>query len=43
MISSRIDWISDVVVYPGEDELQALAEGAIRVLTGEETAKIYPS
>ncbi len=42
-ISSRIDWISDIVVYPGEDELQALAEGAIRVLTGEETAKIYPS
>ncbi|WP_445683651.1 butyrate kinase [Sporosarcina sp. FSL K6-3457] len=42
-ISSRIDWISDIVVYPGEDELQALAEGAIRVLSGEEPAKIYPS
>lgn len=42
-IASRIDWISDIVVYAGEDELQALAEGAIRVLTGEETAKIYPS
>jgi butyrate kinase len=43
LISSKIDWISDIVVYPGEDELQALAEGAIRVLSGEETAKIYPS
>ena len=42
-ISSKIDWISDIVVYPGEDELQALAEGAIRVLSGEEIAKIYPS
>lgn len=42
-ISSRIDWISEVVVYAGEDELQALAEGALRVLSGEETAKIYPS
>lgn len=42
-ISSRINWISEIVVYPGEDELQALAEGAFRVLTGEETAKIYPS
>jgi butyrate kinase len=42
-ITSKIDWISDVVVYAGEDELQALAEGALRVLTGEEIAKIYPS
>ena len=42
-ISSRIDWISDIIVYPGEDELQALAEGAIRVLSGEEKAKNYPS
>ena len=41
-ISNRIDWIAEVVVYPGEDELQALAEGAIRVMNGEETAKIYP-
>jgi len=28
-------------VYPGEGELLALAEGALRVLRGEETAKIY--
>lgn len=42
-ITSRVDWISEVVVYPGEDELQALAEGAMRVLSGEEPAKIYPS
>ena len=43
LITSKIDWISEVVVYPGEDELQALAEGAIRVLSGEEQAKDYPA
>jgi butyrate kinase len=26
-------------VYPGEDELRALAEGVFRVLDGEEEAK----
>lgn len=43
MIASRVRWIADVVVYPGEDELQALAEGALRVLMGEENAKTYPA
>jgi butyrate kinase len=28
-----------VAVYPGEDELRALAEGVFRVLDGEEEAK----
>ena len=42
LITSKIGWISEVLVYPGEDELQALAEGAIRVLSGEEQAKNYP-
>lgn len=41
-IQRYVNWIAEVVVYPGEDELQALAEGAIRVLTGEEKAKEYP-
>ncbi|PLS15323.1 butyrate kinase [Bacillus sp. M6-12] len=40
-ISSRIDWIADVIVHPGENELEALAEGALRVLRGEEEAKHY--
>lgn len=31
-----VAWIAPIVVYPGEDELQALAEGALRVLRGEE-------
>lgn len=42
-ISDRISWIADVVVHPGENELQALAEGASRVLDGEEQARIYPN
>lgn len=42
-IKDRVNWIAEVIVYPGEDELQALAEGAIRVLKGEEEAKVYPS
>ena len=32
-------WIAPITVYPGEDELQALAEGVFRVLDGEEPAK----
>ena len=41
-ISDRISWIADVIVQPGENELQALTEGALRVLRGEEEAKNYP-
>ncbi|MFL6555001.1 MAG: butyrate kinase, partial [Bacillus sp. (in: firmicutes)] len=41
-ITERISWIADVIVHPGENELQALAEGALRVLRGEEEEKIYP-
>jgi len=41
-ISERIDWIADVIVKPGENELQALSEGALRILRGEEAVKEYP-
>lgn len=40
-IEEKVKFISEVLVYPGEDELQALAEGALRVLRGEEEAKEY--
>jgi butyrate kinase len=40
-ITKRVDFISDVTLYPGEDELLALAQGALRVLNGEEEAKEY--
>jgi butyrate kinase len=41
LISQRIRFIAPVYVYPGEDEMQALAEGVHRVLSGEEKAKAY--
>lgn len=41
-VEARAGWIAPVAVYPGEDELQALAEGALRVLRGEEVAREYP-
>lgn len=40
-IKSNVGWIAPIVIYPGEDELLALAQGAIRVLNGEESAKVY--
>ncbi|MDS0527199.1 butyrate kinase [Clostridium sp. SHJSY1] len=40
-LRANVEWIAPVTVYPGEDELLALAQGAIRVLSGEEEAKIY--
>lgn len=40
-IANAVDWIAPVQVYPGEDELRALAEGAQRVLRGDEVAKVY--
>jgi butyrate kinase len=43
MVKNRVGWIAPVQVYPGSRELEALAEGALRVLTGEEKARIYPS
>ena len=41
IIKERVEFIAPVVVYPGEDELLALAEAANRVLGGEEEAIIY--
>ncbi len=37
----RVAWIAPVKTYPGEDELRALAEGALRVLAGAEPALVY--
>lgn len=41
LIADRVRFIADVVVVPGEDEMIALTEGALRVLRGEEKAKVY--
>ncbi len=40
-ISSKVQFLAPVVLVPGEEELQSLAAGALRVLLGEEAAKIY--
>ncbi len=40
-ISEYVSWIAPVVVYPGEDEMLALAQGGLRCLRGEEIAKTY--
>lgn len=40
-MTAQISWISGITVYPGEDELLALAQGALRVVTGEEEALVY--
>ncbi|MFA7075646.1 MAG: butyrate kinase [Candidatus Izemoplasmatales bacterium] len=40
-IKTYVDPIVKVTVYPGEDEIQALVEGAMRVLNNKEEAKEY--
>ncbi len=40
-IKDRVQWIAKVVDMPGEDEMQSLAESALRFLTGEEKLKDY--
>lgn len=40
-IRERVQFIAPVLLYPGENEMLALAQGALRVLRGEEEAKRY--
>lgn len=40
-IKQRVKFIARVMVYPGEFEMLAMAMGALRVLRGEEEAKVY--
>ena len=40
-IKEANEWIAPVTAYPGEFEMEAMAAGAIRVLSGEEKAKNY--
>lgn len=40
-LRERAEWIAPFTVYPGEDELLALAQGALRVLNGEEKLMEY--
>ncbi len=40
-ITEACAWIAPVSAYPGEFELEAMAAGAVRVLSGREQAKTY--
>lgn len=41
VIKQRVDRIAKVVTYPGENEMEALASGALRVLTGKQRVSEY--
>jgi butyrate kinase len=40
-ITERVQFIAPIHLFPGEFEMEALAQGVARVLAGEEEAKIY--
>lgn len=41
MLKQKVGFIAPVIIIPGEDEMSAMAEGVLRVLNGQETAKNY--
>jgi butyrate kinase len=41
MIKERAQFLAPFGIYPGEDEMEALAEGVCRILDKEEDVKIY--
>lgn len=40
-IEKRVSYLAEVEIVPGEMEMEALALGALRVLSGEEAPKVY--
>lgn len=40
-VKDMVEFIAEVIVYPGEDEMAALNKGVLRVLYNEEEVKIY--
>jgi butyrate kinase len=42
LISERVSFIGDIMVLPGENELESLAAGALAVLRGDERPGVYP-
>jgi len=42
-IIERVEWAAPVLTYPGGDEMGALRDAAVRVLSGSEKVKIYSS
>jgi len=41
LITNKVKFIAKALVFPGEDEMEALTLGALRVLSGEESPKKY--
>jgi butyrate kinase len=41
MIQDRVTFIAPVTVFPGELEMEALANGALRILKGIEAVQIF--
>ncbi len=40
-VRQQVQFIAPVCVFPGEDEMEAMAEGALRILRGEEIPRKY--
>lgn len=40
-IRKRVEYLAGVYVFPGEDEMQALADNALAVLNGERQVKVF--
>jgi butyrate kinase len=40
-LQQYIDWIDNIKIFPGEDEMSALAMNALEVLRGERTCEVY--
>ncbi len=43
LIRKRVSFIAEVMVIPGENELESLAFGALEVLRGEAEPRVYPT
>jgi butyrate kinase len=43
LVHERVSFIADRLVFPGENELESLAMGALLVLRGEEEPRTYPT
>jgi butyrate kinase len=41
IMTSKLKWIASVSLYPGRDDISALVDGVMRVMTGAEEIKTY--
>ena len=40
-ICERVQWIAPILIYPGEDELLAMTQGALRALHEEDEVRDF--